>query len=242
MTNDSDCRLCRAFLTDEERAREHLFLFPVDRHLYLLSRALVRTVLSQYLSVAPRDLVFEPNAYGRPQLIGPELGSPKISFNLSHTRGLVVLGVSCDRELGVDVENIERKSPLDIATRFLAPNEMADLNHLSPTAQHERFFEYWTLKEAYIKARSRGLSLSLQQFEFEFRGASEIGFSTQTIPADPPGRWKFWQLWLGCSFLAAVCAEVNSVTTPLIRATRVTPLLNIMEPIEILRTRSTTET
>jgi 4'-phosphopantetheinyl transferase len=235
---EAECERCRAFLTDEERMRERRFVFPADRHLYLLTRSLVRVVLGQYLSAAPLDLVFQPNTYGRPQLLSPRTQSG-MTFNVSHTRGVVVLGVGCHRELGVDVEGLERESLSDIADQFFAPCEAAALKCLPARAQHQRFFEYWTLKEAYIKARSMGLSLPLQQFAFEFVGSSGLKFTTDPDLADPPARWEFWQFSIDDCFLLAVCAERNLAGSPLIRATRLTPLLDTAGSIEISRMRCT---
>lgn len=236
--SEVECERCRALLTNDERMRERRFVFPADRHLYLLTRSLVRVVLGQYLSAAPLDLVFQPNTYGRPQLLSPKTQS-RMTFNISHTPGVVVLGVSCHRELGVDVEGLERESLLDIADQFFAPREVAALKCLPARAQHRCFFEYWTLKEAYIKARSMGMSLPLQQFAFEFVGSSGLKFTTEPDLADPPARWEFWQFGIHDRFLLAVCAERNLAGPPSIRLTRLTPLLDTAGSIEISLMRCT---
>jgi 4'-phosphopantetheinyl transferase len=236
---DTELDRCRTFLTDEERAKECQFRFPVDRHLYVLTRAFVRVVLGRYLSVSPHDLIFRPNVFGRPQLLSPAPCGSSISFNLSHTAGLVFLGVSSDREIGVDVERLDRNDLTEIAGTFLAPHEIIALERLPAVARQKRLLECWTLKEAYTKARSMGLSLPFQQFAFEFVGTSKLTFSTEAILADPSERWGFWQFPVGYKFLAAICAEVHPAGPPLIKASRLTPLLDFTEPIEISHVRST---
>src|SRR5438552_654126 len=89
----------RELLTAKERAQEPRFYFARDRRRYLVTRALVRTVLSRYVGVEPRDWIFTANSYGRPSL----MNAPgwELSFNISHTHSLIVLGVTKRRELGV---------------------------------------------------------------------------------------------------------------------------------------------
>ena len=91
-----------------------------------------------------------------------------LRFNLSHTDGLVVCLVAVEREIGVDVEHTARAGSvgIEIAERFSSPSEVAELRSLPFADQRSRFFDYWTLKEAYIKARGLGLHLPLDQFSF----------------------------------------------------------------------------
>src|SRR5216684_5650635 len=94
----------RELLAPAERAQEPRFYFAKDRRRYLVTRALVRTVLSRYLAVDPQAWSFSENAYGRPQAANDEARAASLTFNISHTHSLIVLGVSKGRELGVDVE------------------------------------------------------------------------------------------------------------------------------------------
>jgi phosphopantetheine--protein transferase-like protein len=55
-------------------------------------------------------------------------------------------------------------SHLAIAELTFSPAEIAALRALSPAERTDRFFDYWALKEAYIKARGMGLRLRLDQF------------------------------------------------------------------------------
>jgi 4'-phosphopantetheinyl transferase len=206
----NECRLnqYRDLLIGEEQDRHQHFHFAKDRHCYLVTRALVRTVLSRYTSITPEQWQFSKNTYGKPSIVNDDHIAKKISFNVSHTQGLIVLAVTRDNALGIDTENIgTRQAPLDVADRFLSPEELADLKALSPESQHERFFQYWTIKEAYIKARGMGLSIPLDQFAFRFVQDKQIELSIRSELKDQPSRWNFWQFRLSTDYFTAVCAE-----------------------------------
>ena len=94
--------LCR-----KEQEQYRRFVFAAGRREYLLTRALVRTVLSRYVPVDPQTWRFEQNAYGKPAIAFPHDMLP-LSFNLAHTHGLIVCIVALNREVGIDVEDLER--------------------------------------------------------------------------------------------------------------------------------------
>lgn len=154
-----------ALLGPEERARNRRFVFERHRKQDLVTRALVRTVLSAYCpSVPPSAWAFACGPFGRPEVAAPGI-SPVLRFNLSHTDGMVVCLVGDDRELGVDVEDVQRTSAtIEIADRYFSADEVRELRSWPAEHQGDRFFDYWTLKEAYIKARGMGLQLPLGQF------------------------------------------------------------------------------
>jgi 4'-phosphopantetheinyl transferase len=153
-------------LCEEERGRCLRFVFDRDRHTYLVARSLLRKVLSRYRPDSPQAWRFVANEYGKPRIEEPPDGG-KIHFNLTHTRGLVALAVAHQREVGIDAEHIERSvqwKPL--AQDVLADQEIAHLESVSDAEQCRIFFRFWTLKEAYIKACGKGLSIPLRTFWF----------------------------------------------------------------------------
>ena len=189
-----DPDLLRAYdslLTAEERDKQQRFVFEKHRHDCLVARALVRCCLSRYADVEPADWRFEVNSYGRPE-VQPGFVEWPLRFNLSHTEGLIACAVTAACDVGVDVEYPARmKDPLDIADRFFSAFEVEALHRLAHTAQRERFFRYWTLKEAYIKARGVGLSLPLRQFSFNLDQGSRIAISFDPQLQDDPSSWQF---------------------------------------------------
>jgi 4'-phosphopantetheinyl transferase len=210
---------CRELLNREERAQEARFYFPHDRRQYLFSRALLRRTLSRYVPVDPADWVFSSNAYGRPQIVNAEAARLDLSFNVSHTRGLIVLAVTRQRILGVDVENIAcRRASIDLADRYFATDEVAALKAVPRHLQSYRFFEYWTFKEAYIKARGMGLSLPLDKFSFHYPNEHRVALVIQPELQDDAARWQFWQFQPTAEHLVAVCAEVTAASSPVICA------------------------
>ena len=182
-------------LSPDERTRHARFLNERARHEYLLTRALCRTVLSRYATVAPAGWRFRANPWGRPEIDCPSPDCASLRFNLSNTKGLVVCAVAEGGEIGVDVELIDRAgSLLEIADRFMAPIEARDIAALPPDAQALRFFTYWTLKEAYIKARGMGLSIPLDKFWFLLDEDSPARLVLAPDMDDTAAGWTFAQL------------------------------------------------
>ncbi|MBX7167802.1 MAG: 4'-phosphopantetheinyl transferase superfamily protein [Pirellulales bacterium] len=178
-------------LSPEEHARRERYRFEKDRHTHLVTRALVRTLLANYTGVDPAAWKFVTNAYGRPDVSEPECWR-RLKCNVSHTTGLVAAIITWEVESGVDVEWRDRTSGgMDVADRFFSPDEVADLRKLPETSQRRGFFDYWTLKEAYIKARGMGLSLPLEQFSFVLRDAAPIGIRFAPELPDDPASWYF---------------------------------------------------
>jgi 4'-phosphopantetheinyl transferase len=178
-------------MSPDEAVQQARYRFPEGRREYLVTRALVRSVLSAYAPVLPRDWVFARNKHGRPEVVGPA-GAPRLRFNLSNTRGLVVCLVARDREVGVDVEDTFRRGEtVGVADRFFSPFEAASLRRQPISRQRSRFFDYWTLKEAYIKARGMGLAIPLDHFSYHLDEPGPIRISFTPELPDDPARWQF---------------------------------------------------
>jgi 4'-phosphopantetheinyl transferase len=228
----------RALLTEEERGKEFRFYFPDDQRRYLVTRAMVRTVLSRYLGVAPTDWRFASNNYGRPEIANLTRAECGLCFNISHTRGLIALAVAQRREVGVDVENVRtREIEIEIADRFFARAEVAELATVPPERQQDRFFEYWTFKESYIKARGMGLSIPLGRFSFHYPHERAVQLAVEPELGDDAARWGFWQYRPTAEHLLALCVERREGVSPSVTFRRTVPLVGeqTLEP-ELLKT------
>ncbi|MDG2090635.1 MAG: 4'-phosphopantetheinyl transferase superfamily protein [Gammaproteobacteria bacterium] len=199
----------QGLLNSEEQKRLEHFVFPKHKKQFLISRALVRTVLGQYLEQPPESLVFARNAYGKPRIASFEKTAP-ISFNLSHTNDLSVLAVSQNNELGVDAEYLTRKVDiLKLANRYFSKQEYDELAALDVKEFDKRFFKLWTLKEAYIKACGMGMAIPLRDFSFSFNN-EEIAISFSEERDDLPERWQFWQFDYKSKFQLALAQKRKS--------------------------------
>lgn len=200
---------CQAILSGAEKAKGLRFAFEADRRRYLVARSMTRQLIGGYLGIHPSVCAFELNEYGKPFVRGDQQASPPISFNVSHTAGLIVLAVARQGSVGVDVENVStRPAPLEIASQYFAPSEVAQLQSSTHLEKGLRFFEFWTLKEAYIKARGMGLSIPLQSFSFAIdEDGKQLRFSP---PTDDRAQWAFRQLKPTHDHVIAVCVDARS--------------------------------
>lgn len=182
---------CRRLLSVEERIRADRFMFERHQRQYIFAHAMLRMALSHAApEVAPTDWSFSTGRYGRPFVVAAQ-SSKALHFSLSHADGCVACVVSKHETVGVDVETVSRRvAPLPTALRFFAPEEVETLRGLPEPIAIERFFDYWTLKEAYLKARGFGLNLPLDAFAMQIsREAIEISFKPDI--ADDPAGWRF---------------------------------------------------
>ncbi|WP_321492446.1 4'-phosphopantetheinyl transferase superfamily protein [uncultured Desulfobacter sp.] len=180
-------RQYRDYLSLEEIQKADRYLKPEDRHLSLVSKALVRYLLSRVTGLNPKMLCFSVNEYGKPFLAG----WPDIHFNLSHSHGAAVCALCRGTAVGVDLEDVERRMALSVAKRFFCTCEAELVSQVPDAEKRKLFFDIWTLKEAYVKAVGRGLTLALDSFYFNAgEPVVQITFS-DTGRIDP--LWQFFQ-------------------------------------------------
>lgn len=123
----------------------------------------VSSLLGAYLHCAPQAVATARGEFGKPYLLPPAA----LEFNVSHSGGALLVGISRTQALGVDIETVGRRRPaLDLAQRFFAAEESAALRELAPERQQPAFLELWSCKEAVVKALGRGIGFGLSRLSF----------------------------------------------------------------------------
>lgn len=219
---------CRAWLSADERGRLERFVLEPPRRLYLLGHALVRGVLSHYTDISPSAWQFSATAEGKPELAAPA-GCPPLRFNLSHSGGVAVCGVTLRREIGVDVEDTRRAvDALGLSRRYFAPGEAAEIARCAGPQRRQRFFAIWTIKEAVLKACGTGIAGGLAGFEVLLAGDGGVRIrmradaSARLRERFAPDGWTVHQqpLTQHHLFAAAVQGGPAGLAAPRIRAWR----------------------
>jgi 4'-phosphopantetheinyl transferase len=219
-------------LSDDERVRAQRFRFVKDRTHFIAARGLLRAILGRYLLREPRTLSFSYNAYGKPALAEmPESvgtytpGQPRattrvapiasgrtkgesLSFNVTHAQGMALYAVTRNHAIGVDLEYIQRQMEWEaIAERFFSPYEVSMLRAVPPQMRHIAFFNCWTRKEAYIKARGMGLSLALDQFDVSLIPGEPAALLGIREEGQDISNWSLYELYPGNDYIAALALE-----------------------------------
>ena len=196
----------RPLLAEDELARAARFHFDKDRNHYTVTRGLLRKLLAVYLSLPAEDLRFSYAEKGKPALEEGQRSS--LNFNLAHSHGMAVFAFSRNREVGVDLEFIrEDLADEKIAERFFSPSEIDALGKLPAELRNHAFFDCWTRKEAYIKARGEGLSMPLNEFDVSLRpGEAAALLRNHKEPAEVT-RWSMQSLDVPAGFVAALVAS-----------------------------------
>lgn len=203
----ADLKRLSSTLSADEQARAGRFYFDRDREHFIIARGALRAILGRYLNVEPHIIRFTYAEYGKPALVA-ELNRDSILFNLSHSHGLGLLAVSRSRELGVDLEWIRPDmASKEIAERFFSAQEVRVLRQLPADQQDEAFFNCWTRKEAYIKAKGEGLSMPLDQFAVSLAPGERAALLSTTGDPKEASRWSMRELFPGPGFVAAIVVE-----------------------------------
>ncbi len=222
---------CSRLLTPAEAERARRFHFQRDRDRHVVTRALLRTVLASIVGEHPEQLQFATGPHGKPFLQHDSDIGRRLSFSLSHTDDLVMLGVTQDHALGIDVENTTRLAPLDVAHRQFAEVEVKAFQALTQAQQQtDLFWSCWTLKESLIKATGEGLHTPLDRFGFSFDAHDRVTLHASPGTAEGAGHWWVGQWAPTEHHLAALCMAWPAATSPdgtqapAVRARRIVPL------------------
>lgn len=207
------------FLSWDEQQRLGRFALEAPRLQYLTTRAMLRETLSRYADVDPRSWAFSASAYGKPRIAAPSIDG-EMHFNLSHCDGLVAIAVARLEDIGIDVEDVARPLDIDRLAPFVfADAECAALAAAPVGERRAHFFAYWTLKEAYVKARGMGLSLDVKGCAFELVEPHPLVTFNARCP-DVPSRWRFWRYSVAPRFALALAAPAD---TREVRLRRIAP-------------------
>lgn len=144
-----------------------------DRRTCICAEGALRIYLGEKLGIDPAALEIKIAPSGKPYLPGEGDAVPQ--FNYSHSGPFVLIGVDPARGIGVDIEQM-KKAPFDICRKFCTPAEREYVGEDSA-----RFFEVWTLKEAYLKATGEGLSGGLLSVEFTFPDGKPVCSDKNTV-------------------------------------------------------------
>lgn len=149
-----------------ELSRASRFYFEKDQRHFVAGRSILRTLLGHYLSLPPTAVAFVHGTHGKPELAsGLSVNGRFLRFNLSHAGGVGLLGVTLNRQIGVDIEPVRALDDADdVAQRFFSTEEVKAYRAVPDEQKPMAFFNCWTRKEAFIKAVGEGLSYPLDQF------------------------------------------------------------------------------
>lgn len=219
-------------LNSDERSRLEQLCDDKVRCQYLVARALLRSTLTLYFPlVSETDWQFSTNAYGKPYITN--VGYEDVFFNLSHTEKMVVLAIAHKQEVGIDIEHLDTSIDcMEVASAFFHPDEIERLNVPTPELKTKHFIQMWTLKEAYVKARGKGLSLPLNSF------AVDLTLPYKLVNHGTNGAvtkyWHFWQKQLEHRHIVAmVQASEETCFIPQVKIRKSIPQLQARQPYAV---------
>ncbi len=170
---DDNVNLLKRFISDERKSKMERFLFKEDSIRCLLGEIIARYAVSKDLNLKNENISFKTDSNNKPYLA---IANQSVFYNISHSGDWVVCILS-DKPCGIDVELL-KQADIDIAKRFFSQNEYESLISQPAHYRTRYFFMLWTLKESYIKADGRGLSLPLNSFSFNI-DSGRISLSTK---------------------------------------------------------------
>ena len=143
-----------------EQGRHGAYRKEIDQRRFLTGRVLAKTVLAERLGLAPESVTFDATCddcgkpHGKPRL-------PGVEFSISHSGDRIGLAVSTV-PVGLDVETDTRRADDSLIGYALNETEQQALAGLPADERVSTFFQYWSRKEALMKATGRGLKIPLQ--------------------------------------------------------------------------------
>ena len=149
-------------LSPGEIEKASYYKFEVLQNNYIVSKAVLKMLLSRYLEISPPDIKLGAHKKGKPYL----LNDGSLFFNISNSHNLCAYAFSRDAEVGIDIERIRELPDLDLLIeKNLTPRERKYFQK-DPDSKLKKFFQFWTFKESYLKAIGEGMRLTPENLDF----------------------------------------------------------------------------
>jgi len=205
--DSNDIAHYRRTLSTDEKERAERFHFAKDCNRFIAARGMLRALLGCYLGKHPSCIQFSYNHHGKP-FLKCFADNKSLGFNVSHSDEKALYAFSKGLPIGVDLERIRMDLSFEpIAIRFFSPSEAAMFCSLPEPARMEAFFNCWTRKEAFVKAKGNGLSLELDQFDVSLRPGEPASLLETRYDQDDLMNWSLHDIDAGKGFKAALAVE-----------------------------------
>jgi 4'-phosphopantetheinyl transferase len=172
---------------------------------FLCSRGILRIILSMYAAEDPQNLILSCSESGKPFLL-----DSVIEFNVSHSRDLLICGISSKQKIGLDIQEVYSISSMDrIILNHFSPAEIQYLQDLPSTEEYqEHFFAIWTAKEAYFKGVGDGIKETFNQVSFIPESADLRSYQL-ILPGSPTDQseWTINTIEIAQGYIAALAYE-----------------------------------
>jgi 4'-phosphopantetheinyl transferase len=203
---DADYQSYWRVLDATEQTQAGKFKNDLLRKRYIEVHGRLRTVLAQLLNEPPEKIRIKTAEHGKPYLVD----TPELAFNLSHSENVMVIAVSWNCRLGVDIEFCTPRTSLaGLVDKCFAVEEIAYWRQLPEAQKTLEFYRFWTRKEAFVKAIGRGIALGLNQCVINPENQTEF----LSVPADcgEAATWHAQDLVLGQGFCSALVTDKEIV-------------------------------
>lgn len=188
------------FLSNEEKKRINRLKFKKDKEARAISRYLLRKILSECLKIDAKTIKLVNDKYDRPILVLPKIKN--FHFNVSHSGDYIVIAISSNGRVGIDIEKIKPIN-LSVSDTCFTKNEIKYLYNKKGT-EIERFYKLWTLKESFVKAIGEGLSYPLKKFNFKLKD----GLIKHKIN-NKASRWRFKMYNIDKGYKVSLCIKTG---------------------------------
>lgn len=194
-------------LSEDELSRAERFHSIESKNKFIVARAFIRYILAQYLKIKPEEIKFKYDINGKPSLSG-ELSKTGLCFNVSHSHGKVLCGITMKRAIGIDIEKIRLNLSYEkITKRQFSPPELEKFQQLPENEKVQTFFTFWTRKESFLKAIRKGLQLPMKNFDVSNAPMEPVTFINDSEQFENTSEWFIEDLDICPGFCAALTIE-----------------------------------
>lgn len=185
-------------LSAAETARAARFGRSDLRDRYIVGRATLRLLLALRLGLPPGEVPIERGIRGRPHVAN----APGLDFNVSHTRGVALIGIAHGPRIGVDIEHGDRVVNVEgVARKFMSAREREALASMAPDDRRRALLRLWTCKEAMSKATGDALAAPFRRMDVVTGPAVRL---SDGPPPYLPDRWRLYAVAVPGGFIATV--------------------------------------
>jgi len=152
------------FLSNDEKQRADRLKVELKKKQFIIARSVLRKIISNSINKPHDEIVFYYTEKDKP-IIKDRVNDKRVEFNVSHSEQYILIAITLDNSVGVDVEKINAKIDFEsLSARFFSNKENKFLRNLEESKKLGAFYNIWTRKEAFIKATGKGMAYGLDNF------------------------------------------------------------------------------